>query len=142
MLPDDPKAKQKQRVFEARDQIAALISEVNVQLLLAAGFDVIRRSDFHNFVLAYTREAQRIRDLHAASERDAGRVSARVEVIQGADGRVAVLVTAPACDETHLGSLIAQALEPVMKGIVAARFDPKAVLRPEPILITSKGGDA
>ena len=60
MPHDDPKAKQKQRVIEARDQIAALIGEVNVQLLLAAGFDVIRRSDFLNFVLSYTRSLDAI----------------------------------------------------------------------------------
>ena len=84
-----------------------------------------------------------MRDLLAASDRDRGRASARVELIL-ADGQVAALVTAPASDEAHLGSCLADALAPVVKDLVTARFDPKAVLRPEPVLppMNAKGGQA
>lgn len=133
----------KARLQETYVQIVDLIGEANVKKLLDHGFQVVVGREFNNFVLATARENQRIRDLHAASERDAGRVSARAELIQS-DGRFVVLVTSPTCDEVRIGKTVVELLEPVVKDMIAARFEPKALLRPEPILPpeNSKGGQA
>jgi hypothetical protein len=138
----DPKDKQ-QRIGEAYARIRDLIGDDNIRKLQAAGFQVVIQQDFNNFVLAHAKESQRLRDLHAASERDHGRTSARAELIL-ADGKVAVLLTAPACDEAHLGTCLADALTPVVKDLLTVRFDPKAVMRPEPVVpaVNTKGGSS
>lgn len=141
--PKDPRAEKKRRLGEAFTRVVSLIGREAVDKLLSHGFQVVVGAEFNNFVLAYQREVQRLRDLHAASERDAGRVSARVEVVQS-NGTIVVHITSPTCDEVHLGKCLAEALAPAIKDFIMVRFDPKAVSKPEPILPpeNAKGGSA
>lgn len=135
----DEKAK-KQRLGEAYARIVDLIGEANVKKLVDNGFQVVIGLDFQHFVLAHSKESERLRDLLAASERDRERTSARVQLIV-ADDQLAALVTSATADEVHLGKCLAEALAPIVKDLVTVRF---AAQRPEPILppMNAKGGSA
>lgn len=143
MDPNSKEAKQ-QRAQEIYTRAVAAIGADGVAKLRSAGLIVAGEAEFNNFALAMMRSEKRVRDLHAASERDAGRVSARVELVMS-DGQIAALVTAPTCDEAHLGTCLAEVLAPVIANLQTARFDASKVAipvaaRPPLPSVNAKGG--